>query len=83
MRGPVFACAIIPRIAFIANCRVLLLPLQKVTKQIPIEHLIPIFHMAAQGQMGFQIVLLLDEIACSNVVFSTKEEEEFSTPNVL
>ena len=52
MRGPVFACAIIPRIAFIANCRVLLLPLQKVTKQIPIEHLIPIFHMAAQGQIA-------------------------------
>ena len=45
-------CAIIPRIAFIANCRVLLLPLQKVTKQIPIEHLIPIFHMAAQGQIA-------------------------------
>ena len=53
MRGPVFACAIIPRIAFITDCcRVLLLPLQKVTKQIPIEHLIPIFHMAAQGQIA-------------------------------
>ena len=52
MRSPVFACAIIPRIAFITDSRVLLLPLQKVTKQIPIEHLIPIFHMAAQGQIA-------------------------------